>query len=387
MDGRRDGVAVLLFGAGSTFGAGNVGPVVPELADDFGLTLTSVGLISGTAFYSAVVVGLLVVPRVAERVGGIRTMRLACLLAGGGSLLFALAPSLAFLVLGRVAAGAALGFSASLGPVFARQTGGTARVGLYGGAFQLGIGLGLVSGSVLADAGVDWRVGFLISALAGFSALPLLGATTTRLELHRPAGGGFAALAIRSSQAWRLTTLLIAMFTVPLILGAWLVHYLAVVGDVPLAVSGALSFLMFGASAALRITGATLAARGTPAVLLRAAAPLLATAGVAALGFDKGVGTAIAAVLLMAAGFALPYAVMMVSAQRLFPEEPAEPVSLLTAIAVALPIALIPAFGAALTDDLGEETLLGIAAFIALAAALNVRPADRPLRVVEASGG
>ena len=377
--GRRDGFAVFLFGAGTTFGAGNVGPVVPELSDDFGLSLTSVGLIAGTAFYAATVIGLLIAPRVGERLGGVATMRLACFFAGGGSLLFALAPNVLLLVVGRLAGGVALGFSGAIGPVFARETGGTARVGVYGGSFQLGIGLGLLTGSALADAGVDWRVGFAVSALAGISALPLLARTSTKLELNHPQGG-FLSLAVRSPQAWRLTALFVAMFSVPLTLGAWLVHYLAVVGDVPLTVAGLLSFVLFGASAALRLTGASLASGDTPAILLRSAAPLLATAGVAALAFDRGVGTAIAAVLLMAAGFALPYAVMIVSSQRLFPEEPADPVSLLTAIAVALPIAVIPLFGTALSDDLGEETLLGIAAFIAVAAALNLRPADRPLR-------
>lgn len=380
---RRDGVAIFLLGTGTAFGAGNVGPVVPELGNDFDLSLTSVGLLSGTVFFAAMVIGLALTPRIAERIGGIQALRLSCVLAGVGSLLFAIAPDVIVLGLGRIVAGVGLGFAGVLGPVFARETGGMARVGVFGGSFQLGIGAGLASGSVLADLGADWRVGFFVSALAAVAALPLLRTTDSDFQLAR-SSGGFLALAARTPRVYRLGTLFIAMFSVPLLLGAWLVHYLSVQGDIALALAGALSFVLFGASAALRLVGANLASHGTPRVLLRAAAPLLATVGVAALGIDKSFGVALFAVLAMAAGFALPYAVMIVAAQRMYPQEPADPVSLLTTVASALPIALIPLFGAALGDGYGEEALIAIAAFIALAGLLNLKPTDEPL---EAAAG
>lgn len=134
-----------------------------------------------------------------------------------------------------------------------------------------------------------------------------------------------------------------------------------------------------GPPALLRSLGADLAAHGTSRKLLRAGSPLLAAAGVAAIAFSQSFGVALAAVVLMAAGFALPYAVIIVAAQRLYPQEPAEPVALLTTVASAAPIALIPLFGIALADGLGEEALLAVAALIALAAALNIAAADEPL--------
>lgn len=275
-------------------------------------------------------------------------------------------------------AGVGLGFAGTLGPVFARETGGVARVGVFGASFQFGIGAGLVTGSLLADFDVDWRVGFVVSAIAGVSALPLLRHSSVDISLSR-SSSGFLGLAARTPRVYRLGALFIAMFTVPLLLGAWLVHYLAVQGDMRLALAGALSFLLFGASALMRTIGADLAAHGASRLLLRAVTPLLATAGVAAIAFSQSFAVALPAVIAMGAGFALPYAVMIVAAQKLYPSEPADPVALLTTIASAVPVALIPVFGAALSDGHGEEALLLIAAFIAFAGLLNLKPADQPL--------
>ena len=153
--------------------------------------------------------------------------------------------------------------------MFARETGGVARVGVFGGAFQLGIGLGLVSGSLLADAGADWRVGFFVSALAGVSALPLLRDERLRDHAGEQVAAGSWPWRVRTPRVYRLGTLFIAMFTVPLTLGAWLVHYLSVNGGMAVGVAGILSFLMFGASALFRTVGAELRLAGR----LEAAAP------------------------------------------------------------------------------------------------------------------
>ena len=375
---RRDGVAIFLIGTGTAFAAGNVGPVVPELASDFDLTLAGVGFLSGTVFFGAMIFGIAFAPKIAERIGIVAALRLACVLAGLGSLIFALSPDVAFLAIGRVVSGIGLGIVGTLGPVFGRETGGVARVGVFGAAFQFGIGAGLASGSLLADLDVDWRVGFLVSAVAGVSALPLLRGIDVDISLSRSASG-FLGKAVRSARVWRLATLFIAMFTVPLLLGAWLVHYLTEDGDIRLALAGALSFVMFGASALLRSVGADLAARGTSPLLLRAFAPLFATAGVGALAFSQSFVVALIGILLMAAGFALPYAVMIVAAQKQYPREPADPVALYTTLASAIPIFSIPLFGSALSNGYGEEALLGIAIFIGIAGMLQIKPAGLPL--------
>lgn len=373
---RRDAIAIALLSMGCSWGAGNVGPVVPELSRDFGLSLGAVGVLSGTLFFIGVLAGLAIAPKLAERFSVVGGMRFTCAAAGIGSLIFALSPSFFFLAAGRLIAGMALGSGGALGPVFGRAVGGVSAVGLFGGAFQLGIGGGLAVGSIVADLGVDWRISFLISAAVGFSALLVLREEHVEFELK---GGGFLRAASRNLPVYRLALLFVAMFTAPMTLGAWLVHYLTVQGDMRLAVAGALAFVLFGASAILRLTGATLASRGFPSRLLSGLAPLLATAGIVAIAIDRSFVVALPAVILMAAGFALPYAVMMVAAQRLYPKEPADPVALMTAAGSAVPIALIPLVGVALAGGWGEEALTGIAVFVAVAGFLNAKLPDRAI--------
>jgi hypothetical protein len=374
----RYDVAVLLVGTGTAWNAGNVGPVVGDLAAEFGFSLTTIGLLSGTLVFASMVAGIVVAPRVAERIGVVNGMRLACLMCAAGNVIFIVGPGFGGLAAGRVLAGAGLGFAGVLGPVFGRATGGVRRVGIFGAAFQLGIATGLGVGAVLNDVGAGWRVGFAVSAAAGLSALPFLRGVAGEVSLAR-GGKGFLRAAIRSPEVFRLGLLFTAMFAVPLTLGAWLVHYLSEADGLGTAMAGGLGFLMFGASALLRSVGATLSDRGVPAALLAGAAPWAATAGLVAIAVHPSLGVALPAVIAMAAGFALPYAVMMVSAQRLFPPEPADPVALLTMLGTAVAIAAIPLVGAALSGGHGEEALLALAAFVALAGLANLRSSDRPI--------
>jgi MFS family permease len=369
---RRGGVAVFLLGLGLAWNAGNVGPVVGELRDEFSISLTAVGVLSGTLLYTAMVVGIAIAPRVAERIGLIRGMLLACALGGIGSALFALSPGFALLAVGRVLAGVGLGFAGVFGPVFARATGGVTRVGIFGASFQLGIAGGLGIGSALADAGVDWRVSFAVSAAVALSAVPLLLTenVTVALESGR---SGFLRAAVRSSPVWRLGLLFMAMFAVPLTLGAWFVHYVTEQGPIGTALAGGLAFVLFGVSALMREVGGTLARRGVSPGLLTGVMPGLAAVGLVAIALDLDAAVVAPAVLLMGAGFALPYAAMMTEAQKLFPAEPAQPTALLTMAGTALAIGMIPALGAALNAGEGKAGIVALAALVLVAGAANLK--------------
>lgn len=371
----QGGIAVFLLGLGLAWSAGNVGPVVGELSREFGISLTSVGLLSGTLFFSAMVLGIAVAPRVAERIGLIRGMVLACSVAAVGSLLFAAAGDFVLLAIGRLLAGIGLGLAGVLGPVFARATGGVGRVGVFGGSFQLGIAGGLGVGSLLADAGVDWRVGFLITAAVAMSAVALLWTENVSVEL---AGGrrGFARAAVRDLSVMRLALLFMAMFAVPLTLGAWFVSYVTEDGGLATALAGALAFVLFGVSALMREVGGNLAGRGISASLLTGLTPLLAAIGLAAIALDRSAGVVAVSVVLMACGFALPYARMMIEAQKLFPPEPAQPTALLTMLGTAIAIPIVPAMGAVLAADEGDLGFLALAAFVLAAGLANLRPVE-----------
>jgi hypothetical protein len=183
---------------------------------------------------------------------------------------------------------------------------------------------------------------------------------------------------------WRLTALFVAIFSVPLILGSWLVHYLNVDTGLAAATAGVLSFVMFGVSAAAREAGGLLALRGFSPMLLSGGATFLAAAGLGLLAVESTVALATVAVVVAGIGFALPYGSAVAQAQRLYPSEPAEPVALVTLVGSAIPVPLVPVIGWLLDDGYGTEVFLGLAALVAVAGALNLRPVAGSL---EPSGG
>ncbi len=169
-----------------------------------------------------------------------------------------------------------------------------------------------------------------------------------------------------------------ALFGVPITLGAWFVHYATVDGSVRPALAGALAFVLFATSGLMRQVGRQLRRARRAAAAADRRAPALATVGLAAIGVDLSPGVIAAAVLLMGAGFALPYATMMIEAQRLFPREPSRPTSLMTMAGTAIGIPVIPAVGSLLDSGDGDVAFVVLGAFVLLAALFNIRPAVLP---------
>ena len=376
---RGEGLAVFLIALGSAWCVGNVGAVVGDLSGDFDLSLPTIGLLSGTLLLGFSVPGTVLAPLMAERLTIVRTLLLAAILCAIGNVIFAVTPGFAGLVIGRAVAGFGVGIAVVAGPVFARATGGVERVGLFGAAVQLGIAGGLGVGAILGDLDVDWRLTFLLSAGVAASAIPFLIGRSGPSYVRQAGGGGFLRLALRSSRVWRLAALFIAIFSVPLILGSWLVHYLSVDNGLAVGVAGVLGFVMFGVSAAAREEGGRLAQRGVSPVLLVGVTPLLAAVGLAILALDDSLGFALVAVVAAGIGFAVPYGIGMVQAQRLYPAEPTDPVALVSLIGTGLPVPLVPLIGSLLDDGYGTEVFLALAAVVALAGMLNLRPVEGSL--------
>jgi predicted MFS family arabinose efflux permease len=371
-------LATFLAALGASWTVGNVGAVVADLAREFEISLATVGLLSGTVLLGFSVPGTVMAPLIAERLTIVRTLILAAVLCAVGNVVFAVTPVMAGLVVGRAIAGFGLGLAVVAGPVFARATGGVGGVALFGAAIQLGIAGGLGAGAILSDLDVDWRITFVLSVVVAVSVLPFL-IGRTGPSYVRQAGTGFVKLAVRSTRVWRLASLFIAVFSVPLILGSWLVHYLSVDNGLAAATAGALSFVMFGVSAAAREEGGRLAQRDVSPALLVGGAPFLAAAGLAILALDDSLGFAVVAVVAAGIGFALPYGLGIVQAQRLYPRQPTEPIALVTLAGVAIPVPLVPVIGSLLDDGYGTEVFLVLAALVALAGALNLRPVEGSL--------
>jgi predicted MFS family arabinose efflux permease len=370
---RNAGIAAFLIALGTAWTVGNVGGSVGPLTEEFDLSLATVGVLSGTLLLGFSVPGTLLAPTIGERFGIVRTMIFAAVLCAVGNLVFAASPDVAGLVIGRALSGFALGFAVVHGPVFARATGGVVRVAAFGAAVQLGIAGGLGLSAVLADAGVDWRYTFLLSALVAASPVPAL-LPHDEISYERGGGTGFIRPALRSPRVWRLGALFISIFSVPLILGSWLVHYLDVDSGLATATAGVLSFVMFGVSAAARGVGGRLAQRGFSPALLTGGAPFIAAIGLAILALDDSLALAVVAVLAAGVGFAVPYGMAMVQAQRLYPSEPTEPVAMVTLVGTAIPVPLVPLIGSLLDDGYGSEVFLALAAIVAVSGALNLRP-------------
>ncbi len=373
---RATAVTVLL-GVSSAWNAGNVGPVASELSAEFDISLAAVGLLTGAVFFAGVVVAILFAARLGETLGLIPALRIACLATVAGNVLIAVTPTVAGLAAGRALAAVSLAWVSVLAPVYARRVGGVRLIGLLGGSIQLGIASALVVGSVLSDLAIDWRVGFVVSAIVGAIALGLLhGVRAVAEPLKR--SRGFLRAAVRSLRVYRLALLFVALYSVPIVLGAWLVEYLTEEGSIATAVAGALSFLLFGTSAVMRVTGARLQARGVSHVAL-AGALGLAAVGMLLLVIEQSLALALPATLALGIGFAIPYAIMLIEGQKLFPAEPAEPLALLTLIAFLLPIPMISLVGVALDSGNGELALGILAAFLAFATLANLRPTGRPV--------
>ena len=377
-DDRGMAPAVVLVALGSAWTVGNVGAVVGQLEHEFDISLATIGVLSGTLLLGVSVPGTLLTPLMAERITIVRTLIVAAILLGIGSVVCAVTPDLAGLVVGRALAGFGLGVAIVAGPVFARATGGVGRVALFGAAVQLGIAGGLGVGAVLSDLDVDWRVTFFLAALVSFAQLPFLIGRQGPGYL-RQRGGGFVKPALRSARVWRLVALFVAVFSVPLILGSWMVHYLSVDNGLAVGTAGILSFVMFAVSAAAREQGGRLAERGVSPALLVGGTPFLAAVGLAILALDDSLGFAVVAVVAAGVGFAIPYGPGIVQAQRLYPSEPTEPVALVSLVGTTLPVLLVPLIGSLLDNGHGTEVFLVLAAVVALAGALNLRPVEGSL--------
>jgi len=374
----RARACVFLIGLGSAWNAGNVGPIVPQLVDDFDVSLSAVGLLSGSLFCVGVASAGYGGAALSERLSVIAGLRLCCLVCFAGNALCAMSPVFAGLLFARLLSGLGLGLAFLFGGVYARNTGGDKLVGLFGAGIQLGVAFALALGGIMEDAGVDWRIAFALSALIGISALPLLPRrSTAEVPKHEPIGEVFEQAAT-SSRFWRLELVAIASFSVPIVLGAWLVHYLVTEGGLTATVAGLVAFALFGISAFARDYGGQLLARGAGHGVLSLGGLSLAAAGFVVLAIEPSLGGALVAIVLMGVGLSLPYAVVYDEGVRVIPESPAGGLGLVQAIANTFPIPVTPLLGAALAAGNGDAGWIAIGATVLLGGLLNARPAVPP---------
>ena len=372
----------MLFGLTVAWSGGIIGPVVNAISADFDVSLTEVGLLSGTVFFGGIGVAMLIAAPVSGRAGVTGAMRLACLLAIAGNAVMALSPAFGGLFAGRLLTGIGLGLVFVLGPVFARAIGGVRLMGLFGGFTSLGIALALITGSVLEDLGVDWRVSFGLAAALPLIPLVLIPRQVEGLTAAHE-GWGFLRDALRTPRVYLLALLFIAVLSIPLVMSAWIIYYLVADG-MSHTLAGAFGFTLFLLAMIFRPLGGRLDAAGWSPFVICLLGVTLGAAGLAAMAIDRSLPFAIAAVFLMGIGYALPYAPLFDAGERVFPKTPVGSLSMFTFAANVSPMLLIPLVGAALEGADGEFVLLALAGFVMGALLVNLNAPQ--LRSEKAAG-
>jgi predicted MFS family arabinose efflux permease len=370
---RSIGVFVLAL-AITGWNCGNVGPVVDPLTQDFDIGLGEVGLLSGAFFFAGSAAGSLIGAELARRIRVMSGIWACCLLSILGNVIFALGDSVAVLAVGRVFAGLAFGLAAVFVPTYARAMGGVKMVGLFGAGLTLGVAAALLLGSILQGAGVDWRVAFWITAALAAIALPILPNEAVPVKRAASEGEGLVREAVTNQAWWRVQLLGIATLNIPLIVGAWLVHYLITDVGMSAAGAGVLSFILFGISAVMRDVAGRMTAAGAGPSMLVIVGLGVGAGGLVLLGQGGTAGVALIAILLMAVGLSLPYPLYYDEAERVLPDRPIGSLGLMQVGAGIFPIPVIPAFGAALAAGNADLAFAALAGFALITLVLNARP-------------
>jgi predicted MFS family arabinose efflux permease len=295
-----------------------------------------------------------------------------------GNVIFALGDSVALLALGRVFAGLAFGLGAIFVPAYARAIGGVKMVGLFGAGLTLGVAAALFLGSVLEGADVSWRVAFFITAALAAIALPILPNEPVEIPRTASEGEGLIRECLTNQAWWRVQLLGLTTLTIPLVVGAWLVHFLINGYDMSAAEAGAFAFGLFGISAVMRDIAGRMTASGDSPALLVIVGLAVGAGGLVLLGIGDSTLAAAVSLVLMGVGLSLPYPLYYDEAERVLPDRPIGSLGLMQVGTGIFPIPVIPAVGAALASGDADLAFAGLAAFTVLTLVLNARPPVPP---------
>jgi MFS family permease len=372
----RVGIGAVLLGLSFGYAAGVVGPAAAPVSRDFGVSLSAAGLMT-SIFFIAIAVFALVATPVEERLGVPWSARLGAVLLGIGCALSAVSPWFALMLVGRGLAGLGTGLVFIAAPVIIRALRSAVLLGSYGGGITFGLAASLFIGGVLAENGVDWRVNFLIAAAIGFSSLVFLFGRMPEIARMRRVGGGGVGRLLLEWPFWRADSLFIFVNGVPVVVGAWLIHYLTIHHWLGVGVAGAFGFLLFGVTTIARPFGGRLSNVASLRVVLATVGPALAAAGLATLAIDRTASVAAVAIVVTALGFGAPYAIAYERVEDLVEGNPELGLAVAVQGVNVVAIVVVPLIGAALEHGYGRYAFLGLAAYCVLAGLANLtRGAD-----------
>jgi nitrate/nitrite transporter NarK len=328
-DARRALLLICAFAVGVSTSYTNHGPVLGLISGEFALDAASAGGIA-TAFFLGTAVTMLFGGSAADRYGARPAVTAGFLLACVSTLgCGVLAPTYPALLAWRFIGGLGGGFSFAAGAAYTRGVfagrGQHLAQGLYGASFLVGSAITLIYMPILAGADGDWRRAYVASGLA------VLGIWLAWWRLA-PSGPGSVparrdglglAPALRVRNTWLLALCHMCGFGLAMILGTWVVTYVALGFDVPLATSGLLGSLVLILGIAARSGGGVILERGLPPIHLIRLGLAFAAAGLTTMALATNLPIAIGGLLLTGIGIGLPYAAVFNGAAESAPRSPA----------------------------------------------------------------
>jgi cyanate permease len=296
------------------------GPLIPLLQRELHVTSGATGLLS-TLLYVGIGLSYLPGGWLADRYGSRRVLFVALLLAGAGGCLLPLIPDLVWIVLCRFVIGLGAGAAIVAGSQAARQgTYAAFGQGLFGGAMQLGAGLGLFATPTLQGL-FGWQGAFTAWGVLGLGASVLC-----LLALSGEVSGGATAPASRriamafcSPSLWTIGLVHLGTLGLGQAIAPWLAVYFALSYGLPLDLSAMLGAMGLLTGTLFRPLGGLLLSRKvfTHSALMRAGTAL-ACVGVAMLALPLHVPLVTGwGLALFACGTTLPYAAVFDEAGRI----------------------------------------------------------------------
>jgi cyanate permease len=289
----------------------NYGPLIPLLQRELRITSGATGLLS-TLLYVGIGLSYLPGGWLADRYGPRRVLFGALLLVGAGGCLLSVIPDLVWMVLCRFVIGLGAGAAIVAGSQAMRQGKYTAfGQGLFGGAMQLGAGLGLFATPMLLDL-LGWRGTFTTWGTLGLGASVLC---LLALSGEAPVYPGAAMprrikAAFRSLSLWTIGLVHLGTLGLGQAIAPWLVVYFSLSYGLPLGQAAMLGAADLLAGMIFRpLGGMLLSRRVLTHNTLMCAGTALACAGVVMLALPLHASfVSMGGLALFACGTTCPYA-------------------------------------------------------------------------------
>jgi MFS family permease len=347
--GHRATVGGCALGLAIGWNVSDVGAVADTVVDDYGVSLTTVGLFTTALF---VVHAALQIPagRAVDRHGARRIgfVALAVLAVTNAVALVAPSPELLFVARAAMGIGTALGFVA--GSDYVRAQGGSAFAqGLYGG-IALGAGGFALAAVPQLVAPLGFRAPFASALALAVLAAGVLAAGPRDRPRHlehaaRPVLADAPGL-LRDARLYRLCVLYMASFGFSVVLGNWVVPLLTRAADYSEGLAGAVGSLILAAGVVSRPLGGWIARTHPTRIKAALTASFAASAAgtvILAVAGPPAVSAVGALLLGLAAG--IPFAASFGAAARVRPDAPAAAIAMVNMAANLLIVVATPLVG------------------------------------------